>query len=486
MKNFYLLLGLFISLSPTESQAQWQADARLTNNPAFSGYPSVSVSDSVVHVVWEDTRDWINQEIYYKRSTDGGVSWGADTRLTNDSALSRSPSVSVSGSVVHVVWDDERDVNFEIYYKRSTDGGISWGVDTRLTNNSSISIFPSVSVSGSLVHVVWFDYRDGAGTEVYYKRSTDGGISWGVDTRLTNDPAFSGYPSVSVSASLVHVIWSDERDGNLEIYYKRSTDGGSSWEADTLLTSNPDNSAFPSVSVSGSVMHVLWQDNRDGNYEIYNKRSTDGGMNWEADTRLTNNSALSLSPSVSVSDSAVHVVWYDERDGNQEIYYKRSTNEGASWEADIRLTVNMFGSQYPSVSVSDSDVHVLWSDNRDGNYEIYYKRDPSGNVTGIENIILGIPKEFSLSQNYPNPFNPSTKIKFSIPSVTLRQAKSDNWVTLKVYDILGREIATLVDEEKPAGNYEIIFDGKDLPSGMYVYKLTSGNYTESKKMLLLK
>jgi len=100
-------------------------------------------------------------------------------------------------------------------------------------------------------------------------------------------------------------------------------------------------------------------------------------------------------------------------------------------------------------------------------------------------------KDFVLYQNYPNPFNPSTKIKYSIPSVTLRQAQSDNWVTLKVYDILGNEVATLVNEYKPAGNYEVDFNshsdkGQNLSSGVYFYRLQAGSFVETKKMILLR
>jgi hypothetical protein len=97
-----------------------------------------------------------------------------------------------------------------------------------------------------------------------------------------------------------------------------------------------------------------------------------------------------------------------------------------------------------------------------------------------------LPTKFSLSQNYPNPFNPTTKIKFSIPSVTLRQAQSDIWVTLIVYDILGNEIQTLVNEKKPPGVYEVEFDATDLASGIYLYKLRTGSFDEIKKMILLK
>ena len=95
------------------------------------------------------------------------------------------------------------------------------------------------------------------------------------------------------------------------------------------------------------------------------------------------------------------------------------------------------------------------------------------------------PYEFSLSQNYPNPFNPSTKIKFEIPGKT----RNDNiLVTLKIYDVLGNEVATLVNSEKPPGNYEVTFNaGKyNLPSGVYFYRLKAGNFIESKKMILLR
>lgn len=100
-------------------------------------------------------------------------------------------------------------------------------------------------------------------------------------------------------------------------------------------------------------------------------------------------------------------------------------------------------------------------------------------ITGIEENGLGIiPKDFSLQQNYPNPFNPSTKINFSIPN--------DERVSLKVFDILGSEIATLVEKNLRAGSYEFNFDASNLSSGIYFYKIKAGNFEQVKKMNLLK
>ncbi len=107
-------------------------------------------------------------------------------------------------------------------------------------------------------------------------------------------------------------------------------------------------------------------------------------------------------------------------------------------------------------------------------------------VTDVNETAPSLPTEFSLSQNYPNPFNPVTVIRYSIPNVETHRNASLRNVTLKVYDILGREVITLVNEEKPAGSYEVEFDGSKLSSGVYFYRIQAGSFTQTKKMMVLK
>jgi len=104
--------------------------------------------------------------------------------------------------------------------------------------------------------------------------------------------------------------------------------------------------------------------------------------------------------------------------------------------------------------------------------------------SNVVNIDVSVPGEFVLEQNYPNPFNPTTKIKFTIP-FTLSELEG-TLVTLKIYDILGKEVATLVNEVKSAGEYEIEFSGTGLTSGIYYYKLIVGSFNETKKMIMMK
>ena len=108
-------------------------------------------------------------------------------------------------------------------------------------------------------------------------------------------------------------------------------------------------------------------------------------------------------------------------------------------------------------------------------------------VTSVDD--LGKPEEFSLSQNYPNPFNPSTKIRFNIPKLTPVKGGSNNgllYVTIKIYDSLGKEVMTLVNEEMRPGENEFEFFANGLSSGVYYYKLQAGSFADSKKMILLK
>lgn len=126
-----------------------------------------------------------------------------------------------------------------------------------------------------------------------------------------------------------------------------------------------------------------------------------------------------------------------------------------------------FNDYVSDINISNLEYRLKQIDN-DGNFK-YSK---------VLTAPLSKPGSFSLSQNYPNPFNPATTINYQIPSITK--------VTLKIYDILGREVGTLVNEVKNPGKYAVQFNADKLSAGIYFYKFQAGNYAESKKMILVK
>lgn len=387
---------LLCSVFVTGIYTQWLPDLKLTTivNYTYSlmnNSKQVAAYGNTVHTVWYDRPDG-NYEIYYRRSSDAGASWGQTIRLTNAASNSEGPGIIAVGDFVHVAWQDLRDGDWSIYYKRSTDGGLSWGADQRLSDQPSNGFDPCLAGTGNLLHVVWQDSRNGVtqnGYETYYKRSTDAGVTWGPDIRMTNNITNTLYPSISVSGEFVHIVWYDTPASQQATYYMRSTDGGLTFNTEIRLSSNAGASNWPCISASGEFVHVVWLDTRDGNYEIYYKRSSDNGISWSADTRLTNSAPNSWYPSVASFGGIVHVAWWDQINipvGNNEIYYKRSTDAGASWETDIRLTNDDSYSRYTSVTASGQGAHVVWCDYRDG-IGIWYKNNPIGNtIAAVDSV----------------------------------------------------------------------------------------------------
>jgi hypothetical protein len=479
------IIFLIITLCMAElSQAQWEPDVRLTYDGHASqnySHQGIASSGDTVHVVWFDDRNE-NQEIYYKRSTDRGLTWGEDVRLTNNYYNSWYVSIAVSGSIVHVLWSvDVLIGNYETFYKRSLDGGSTWGFDNQLTFTPGITSGNCISVSGSKVHVVYYDNCDGW-WEVYYKQSADGGSTWKPDVRLTYDPAVSGNTAVCAAGSLVHVVWEEQRDGNREIYYKRSGDEGMTWGEDTRITDNDSLSRLPCVGASGQETYIIWQDYRDGDFEIYFKHSPDEGLTWEEDTRLTDYPGYSIFPNLTVSGTGLCVVWADDRDGNPEIYYKYSSDGGINWGEDTRLTDDTAVSNFPSVSVSGSQVNVTWSDDRDGNSEIYYKRDPTGNFpVGLEEEPLNASDgQFFI---FTNPASRQLAVRSSQSAVGSQQsAVGGQQCAFRI--IIANIQGQVLKELGNISSFPYQIDISNLKNGLYILQVISEDGRRSAKKFI--
>jgi hypothetical protein len=150
-----------------------------------------------------------------------------------------------------------------------------------------------------------------------------------------------------------------------------------------------------------------------------------------------------------------------------------------------------FAQLYPAVGATNSDIYFTWQDNRRANGWDIYAKVVDWNWTKVgEEEVVGLPNTFELAQNYPNPFNPTTTIPFTV-SGSRFIVRSPIHTTLVIYNILGQKVRTLVDEEKLPENYSVIWDGKDysgkeVASGIYFYQLKTKDFTDTKKMVLLR
>ena len=145
-----------------------------------------------------------------------------------------------------------------------------------------------------------------------------------------------------------------------------------------------------------------------------------------------------------------------------------STNNGTNW---TQVNDGLENSSVHSLAVSNTDLFAGISGG-------VWKIPLSKTITSVKNNYNDLPTEFTISQNYPNPFNPSTRIDYNLPT--------DEKVVIKVYNILGKEIAELVNEQQAAGRYSVQFDGSSLSSGVYFYSISAGKYHQTRKIILLK
>jgi hypothetical protein len=356
--------------------------------------PSIAVDASGnVYVAWHDSRNG-NDDIYFAKSTDGGASFGTNLRV--DDSLSgdqNDPSIAVDASGnVYVAWRDSRNGDFDIYFAKSTDGGASFGTNLRVDDSLGGGQYdPSIAVDASgNVYVAWRDHRNGI-DDMYFAKSTDGGASFGTNLRV-DDSLGGGQedPSIAVDASGdIYVAWQDSRNGDFDIYLAKSTDGGAFFGTNLGVNdSSGGHQCDPSIAVDAiGDIYVAWHDSRNGDRDIYLAKSTDGGASFGTNLRVDDSlSGGQWSSSIAVDASGnVYVAWHDSRNGDFDIYFAKSTDGGASFGTNLRVDDSLSGKQeYPSIAVDASgNVYVAWQDSRNGDFDIYLAKGINESVFPI-------------------------------------------------------------------------------------------------------
>jgi len=411
-----------------------------------------------VHVLTADGTKLYAGEIGVYISTNYGTTWIATNNGLNDlvSAIAVKGSNIFGGTYLSGLY-------------RSTNNGADWvHMNIPIPNIPAIL---SVAINGTNVY---------AGTDRGFFLSTNNGDTW---SSIPN-----GWPIYATGSCIVIVENVLYAGCGLGIY--RSTNNGASWTnaniyADVKLLANNGPYIFAGTNISGVLV------------------STNSGINWTYDnTGLNYLQIISLAVSgrkvfaatvgggiyirsdiipveltsftSSVSSNDVILDWESATEINTLKYEVERKQGYDQWNkiSEVKAAGN---------SVTPNS--YLYKDKKLNSGSYYYRLkivdyDGSYDYSKETEAIVGIPDKFYLSQNYPNPFNPETKISYTIPV--------ESKVTLKIFDLLGSEIAELVNEAKPAGIYEVTFNAANLVSGIYIYRLQSGSFTETKKLCLIK
>lgn len=254
-----------------------------------------------------------------------------------------------------------------------------WEPEIKLSTNEVAAALnenmgQSLIADGDTLYAVWCDSNKN-GSAIYFKRSLDAGTTWGADMRISGSPGYDGNALLAFSSSTLHLVFlRNDKTSPVASYYKHSTDGGATWGPDVYLG---DTTWWPGVAAAGGMVYVSLNNKLPtGNSEVYFRRSADNGTTWEPMQQISNAPGRSEDPAIMAIGSTVHLVWNDNRatstGGGMAVYYRRSEDYGVTWGPETALTQAPAYTYFPTVYPWRTHVDVAYGDRQTGHYEIFY------------------------------------------------------------------------------------------------------------------
>jgi photosystem II stability/assembly factor-like uncharacterized protein len=461
MKKFTYLLTISIALIYESLNAQWKPQVKVLPAPNTA---SISISAVDSNVVWTLSIDLSQGNAQgdptgpmnrFTRSTNGGKTCLQDT-IMGAKGLHPGSITAIDSMTAWVAMQDESFHTSGGIFK-TTDGGTIW------TKQSTAFAKPG----GKPVFIYFFDADSGVLVgesdpnllEIY--TTTNGGTQWDSVPRANIPPKQVGEElREGFEFSVYHKTFWFCTSGPAGRIFK-STDRGHNWTVASAGTgfdrvhsiAFQDDSIGLACAFKGSKSTII--------------RTTNGGNTWfPVATPVTPTPHIICYVPGTPGSYVVVGHFADNNNTGTAI----TLNGGSSWKTVDNIS-------YGLLAFATNDIGWAVGGTSFSNINIYRWSGPAL-VTPDEVSSLAVPAGISLEQNYPNPFNSSTKISYQVPV-------AEN-VSLTVYDILGKEVSSIVKEKKPAGSYEVEFEAKGLPGGLYFYKLQAGTNAEIKKMTILK
>ena len=232
--------------------------------------------------------------------------------------------------------------------------------NNNINNNKNENQNNATYTIGNKTLVVWQDNSNG-NNEIYLRVSTDGGNTFGNTTNLSNNTGNSEFPKIDSVGKKIIIVWQDNSTGNNEIYLRKSKNAGATFSSKKILSNNTGNSEFPQIDTIGNKTLVVWQDNSNGNNEIYLRVSTDGGNTFGNTTNLSNNTGNSEFPKIDSVGKKIIIVWQDNSTGNNEINLRESADGGNTFIDLKNRTLSNIQYSYPKVLDADLKVERVTS-----------------------------------------------------------------------------------------------------------------------------
>lgn len=480
MRKLLLMIITFLSLF------SYSQTMNVSNNTSNSINPSIISNKDIMYIFWKDNRDG-DYEYYFRSYNEGH--WSDIKKLKIFNNVNLSSFCIGDSNIIHLLWT-ENGTSKKLIYGRILDSTLIDSAEIYKTDSSYIGITSCLFDELTRLLHVTFEVNSIDTSSTYYL-FMDTNYVWSnkeviIESKYGNNHA----KILKGKDSNIVCLWFNEDSLNVEMMEKTDT----SWIEGTKLINgfegvgrnfvaiNDDSLNIHFVSHPGQVMTCPC------NYLLYSKWD---GNQWSIPEVVPSNDEHAYNtehnyPSIALSKLNYPVICWQQ---NSWDIYMNLTNKfiGTALKTDagwhVNTSLKFYKPEKPSISIdNDDNINYVWQDSTGGDYDIYFYR--TSLLTSIENDNNFIfPDKIELNQNYPNPFNPNTQISFYLPL-------SSN-IDLSIYNIIGQKIKTLYNGFMNTGKKEISWDGKNnhgefVNSGIYIYKLETDAATISRKMILIK
>jgi Secretion system C-terminal sorting domain len=451
----------------------------------FDDYGSSNSSDS--------------SRIRFSKSTDAGITWSTAKTISDVSGDCLDEDNTVEGAVPAVGPNGEIYVSWAgplgLVFDKSTDAGETWGSDVFVStipggwdfNVSGISRCNGLPITmcdisnspyRGNIYIGWSDQRNGSSnTDVFIVKSTDGGNTWSQPLKVNDDQTtrqqFFTWMTVDPATGHIWAVFYDRRNTTgdaTDVFVAKSTDGGETFENFKVSESSFTPSQF--VFFGDYISIAAWQGKI---YPLWMRADNQALSVWVAHVIDSTTVPVELKNfSAKLDESNVLLSWETATElNNQGFEIQRSYNNSKFYTVGTVTGNGTTTENHKYSFIDDLSSKGLY------NYRLK-QVDFDGSFNYSDELEVDYPgvKEFTLYQNYPNPFNPETIISYELPEA--------GYVSLKIYDVLGNEIATIADGHQESGLHQVNFNSANFSSGIYIYAIRMNNKFLSKSMVILK
>jgi hypothetical protein len=366
---------------------EFEDTVNISDNTEDSVYGQVRGTDDSIYVVWQESVPSDtdrNYEIFFKKSSDDGNSFGEKIRLSDNIGFSEHPQMASEDMNVYIVWADDTNANKQIYFKKSNNGGNSFGEDTLLSDSNSNAYNQEIASFGNNVYIVWLEKIPNGPYRIMLASSNDGGNTFHKPKTISENAMAQTYPKISAYNSHVYVTWNVEGllSSKNGVYFISSSDNGITFGDTSKLNMEEKDFGEPQVASSENHVYVIWGGSDTNKLSSLNLiKSDDHGKTFSEINRIneTEHGRLIEPSNVEImvdQNNRVFISWQDFVDPSEkdEIFFASSSDLGESFSGVTNLSNNADISECPSIIVLNDRVFATWEDLTPGNHEVLFTR----------------------------------------------------------------------------------------------------------------